>query len=115
MQWGGQQGSPLALQHPLSPSFFFKQVLGAQAGGAAIAGLREGQDGPGLDQTDAQRSSLPTFLSALSDWMSQVNEAPLAEAAVELAKRQERDALHPSPAREKSPCRNFFWKTFSSC
>ncbi|KYO31490.1 cortistatin [Alligator mississippiensis] len=67
------------------------------------------------DRTDAQRSSLPTFLSVLSDWMSQVNEAPLAEAAVELAKRQERDALHPSPAREKSPCRNFFWKTFSSC
>uniref|UniRef100_A0A674KAB8 Somatostatin/Cortistatin C-terminal domain-containing protein n=1 Tax=Terrapene triunguis TaxID=2587831 RepID=A0A674KAB8_9SAUR len=65
--------------------------------------------------TDVKRSTLLTFLSALADWISQMEDASLMEEVVELANRQERSAFHQPRAWEKSPCRNFFWKTFSSC
>ncbi|XP_053864906.1 cortistatin [Malaclemys terrapin pileata] len=65
--------------------------------------------------TDVKRRTLLTFLSALADWISQMEDASLMEEVVELANRQERSAFHQPRAWEKSPCRNFFWKTFSSC
>uniref|UniRef100_A0A8C0IXA3 Somatostatin/Cortistatin C-terminal domain-containing protein n=1 Tax=Chelonoidis abingdonii TaxID=106734 RepID=A0A8C0IXA3_CHEAB len=59
--------------------------------------------------TDAKRSTLLTVLSARAVWISQMEEV------VQLANWQERSAFHQPRAWEKSPCRNFFWKTFSSC
>uniref|UniRef100_A0A8C3S5S1 Somatostatin/Cortistatin C-terminal domain-containing protein n=1 Tax=Chelydra serpentina TaxID=8475 RepID=A0A8C3S5S1_CHESE len=65
--------------------------------------------------TDVKRSTMLTFLSALADRISQTEDASLMEEEVELANWQERSAFHQPQAWEKSPCRNFFWKTFSSC
>uniref|UniRef100_A0A670J145 Somatostatin/Cortistatin C-terminal domain-containing protein n=1 Tax=Podarcis muralis TaxID=64176 RepID=A0A670J145_PODMU len=69
-------------------------------------------------QTDIKRSELLAFLSGLADWVSRTNEAPLSrQEKAGLSSREDR-APHPHPqppAREKAPCKNFFWKTFSSC
>ncbi|XP_060114919.1 cortistatin [Heteronotia binoei] len=65
---------------------------------------------------DMKRSEVLAFLSGLANWASYVNEAPLSrQEKMELRPRQERATLPQPPAREKSPCKNFFWKTFSSC
>ncbi|CAM2104464.1 unnamed protein product [Caretta caretta] len=67
------------------------------------------------ERTEVKRSTLPTFLSALVDWISQMEDTSLTEEEVELANRQERSAIQLPRAWEKSPCRNLFRKTFSSC
>nr|XP_056721391.1 cortistatin [Euleptes europaea] len=65
---------------------------------------------------DIKRSEILAFLSGLADWVSHVNEAPLSrQEKTDLRPRQERATFPQPPVREKAPCKNFFWKTFSSC
>ncbi|XP_053136742.1 cortistatin [Hemicordylus capensis] len=64
---------------------------------------------------DIRRSELLAFLSRLADWPSRPNEAPLSRQKLELSPQQERATLPQPLSREKAPCKNFFWKTFSSC
>ncbi|XP_028596539.2 cortistatin [Podarcis muralis] len=67
-------------------------------------------------QTDIKRSELLAFLSGLADWVSRTNEAPLSrQEKAGLSSREDRTPHPQPPAREKAPCKNFFWKTFSSC
>uniref|UniRef100_A0A8C8S1R2 Somatostatin/Cortistatin C-terminal domain-containing protein n=1 Tax=Pelusios castaneus TaxID=367368 RepID=A0A8C8S1R2_9SAUR len=65
--------------------------------------------------TDVKESTVLTFLSALADWTSQMDNASWMEEEIELDNQQEKAAFPQPQAQEKSPCRNFFWKTFSSC
>lgn len=63
-----------------------------------------------------KKSSLLTFLSWWSAGTSQARAAPfLGGAAREVARRQEGPPPRQAPRPEPVPCKNFFWKTFSSC
>ncbi|XP_055471339.1 cortistatin [Psammomys obesus] len=68
------------------------------------------------DATDADRrgTGLLTFLAWWHEWASQAGSAVGGDAR-EVSKRQEDPPLQQPPRREKKPCKNFFWKTFSSC
>ncbi|ELK10537.1 Cortistatin [Pteropus alecto] len=48
-------------------------------------------------------------------WTSQAHAVPFVGAAREVSKRQEGPPPQQAPRPEKAPCKNFFWKTFSSC
>uniref|UniRef100_A0A8D2LBA4 Centromere protein S n=1 Tax=Varanus komodoensis TaxID=61221 RepID=A0A8D2LBA4_VARKO len=62
------------------------------------------------------RSELLAFLSELAEWASRMNEAPLPRPEkMTPVPREERTPVPQPPTREKVPCKNFFWKTFSSC
>ncbi|EFB21548.1 hypothetical protein PANDA_017261, partial [Ailuropoda melanoleuca] len=64
---------------------------------------------------EMKKNSLLTFLAGWYQWVSQAGAAPFTGgAAKEAAKRQE---VPPSQRslRVKTPCKDFFWKTFSSC
>ncbi|XP_061456561.1 cortistatin [Rhineura floridana] len=66
--------------------------------------------------TDIKKSELLAFLSGLASWASRADETPLTrQEKVVLSPREERAPLPQPPAWEKAPCKNFFWKTFSSC
>ncbi|XP_004411190.1 PREDICTED: centromere protein S [Odobenus rosmarus divergens] len=64
---------------------------------------------------EMKKNSLLTFLAGRYQWASQLGAAPFTGgAAGEVAKRQ--DVPPPQRSlREKAPCKDFFWKTFSSC
>ncbi|XP_066493455.1 cortistatin [Tiliqua scincoides] len=65
---------------------------------------------------DIKRDEQLLFLSRLADWASRMNEAPLSrKVKVEFNPRQAKATFSQPPARDKAPCKNFFWKTFSSC
>nr|XP_012329035.1 cortistatin isoform X1 [Aotus nancymaae] len=68
------------------------------------------------EATEMKKSSLLTFLAWWFEWTSQASAGPLTgEEAREAAKRQEGAPLQQSTRRDRTPCKNFFWKTFSSC
>ncbi|NP_001191856.1 cortistatin precursor [Callithrix jacchus] len=68
------------------------------------------------EATEIKKSSLLTFLAWWIEWTSQASSGPLTgEEAREAAKRREGAPLQPSTRRNRMPCKNFFWKTFSSC
>ncbi|XP_048206169.1 cortistatin [Perognathus longimembris pacificus] len=70
---------------------------------------------------EVKANSLPTFLARWREWAAQGGAAALVGGggdASKVAKRQEDPPLHQPPRREKAEktrCKNFFWKTFSSC
>uniref|UniRef100_A0A8C6QNT8 Cortistatin n=1 Tax=Nannospalax galili TaxID=1026970 RepID=A0A8C6QNT8_NANGA len=88
-------------------------------GTVAIALPLEG--GPtGLDSThdvaEVKRNSLLTFLAWWHEWTSQASAGALIRGdGSEVSKRQEGRPLQKPPRQDKAPCKNFFWKTFSSC
>ncbi|XP_003413524.1 cortistatin [Loxodonta africana] len=91
-------------------------------GATAIATLPLGDSLPGTDSghlqevVEIKKNGLLTFLAWWNEWTSQAGTVPfLGGEARKVAKRQ--DGLPPPQAtrREKAPCKNFFWKTFSSC
>ncbi|XP_070466965.1 centromere protein S isoform X1 [Equus przewalskii] len=65
---------------------------------------------------EIKKNSLLTFLAWWYDeWTSQGSGAPFMGEAREVSRRQEDPPLQRSTPRGKMPCKNFFWKTFSSC
>ncbi|XP_007491649.1 cortistatin [Monodelphis domestica] len=71
---------------------------------------------PPKEMADGRKSDFLTFLSSLYAWTSHGGEVPLVGAEdMEFSKREERALPHHVPPRDKIPCKNFFWKTFSSC
>ncbi|XP_052034135.1 cortistatin [Apodemus sylvaticus] len=60
------------------------------------------------DATEGRRSGLLTFLAWWHEWASQADPG-----TPELSAQQERPPLQQPPHRDKKPCKNFFWKTFS--
>ncbi|XP_045632800.1 cortistatin-like [Ursus americanus] len=81
-----------------------------------LEGGLAGQDSRHLQEVvEMKKNSLLTFLAGWCQWVSRAGAAPFTGgAAGEAAKRQE----VPPPQRSlraKTPCKDFFWKTFSSC
>ncbi|XP_021491860.1 cortistatin isoform X2 [Meriones unguiculatus] len=89
--------------------------------GTAATDLRLESDPSGQDSVDAtdpdrRGTGLLTFLAWWHEWASQASSgAVVGGDAREVSKRQEGPPLQQPPRREKKPCKNFFWKTFSSC
>ncbi|CAK6440584.1 unnamed protein product [Pipistrellus nathusii] len=71
--------------------------------------------GPPQEVAD-MKSGLLTFLAWWSAGTAQARAAPfLGGAAGAVSWRQEGPPPRQAPRPEPVPCRNFFWKTFSSC
>ncbi|XP_017359328.2 cortistatin [Cebus imitator] len=103
---------------PLPPGLLLLLLSGATA--TAALSLDGGPIDPGSEHmqeaTEIKKSSLLTFLAWWFEWTSQASPGPLTgEEAREAAKRQEGAPLQQSTRRDRTPCKNFFWKTFSSC
>ncbi|KAM5270479.1 cortistatin-like [Hipposideros larvatus] len=65
---------------------------------------------------EIKKNGLLTFLAWWYEWTSQTRAAPfLGGAAGEAPKRQEGPPPQQAPRPDRAPCKNFFWKTFSSC
>uniref|UniRef100_A0A8D2AZ07 Cortistatin n=1 Tax=Sciurus vulgaris TaxID=55149 RepID=A0A8D2AZ07_SCIVU len=63
-----------------------------------------------------KKNGLLTFLAWWHEWASRASPGALTGGdASEVFKRQEGPPLQQPPRRDKTPCKNFFWKTFSSC
>ncbi|XP_031235355.1 cortistatin-like [Mastomys coucha] len=73
-----------------------------------------GQDS--VDAAEGRRTGLLTFLAWWHEWASQASSStPVGGGTPELSKRQEKPLPQHPTHRDKKPCKNFFWKTFSSC
>lgn len=69
-----------------------------------------------MQEVAEMKNSLLTFLAWWYAWTSQARAAPfMGGAAREVSRRQEGPPPQQSPRPDKVPCKNFFWKTFSSC
>uniref|UniRef100_A0A2U4AZK3 Cortistatin n=1 Tax=Tursiops truncatus TaxID=9739 RepID=A0A2U4AZK3_TURTR len=63
-----------------------------------------------------KEKQLLTFLAWWYEWASQARAVSfLGGEAREVFKRQEVLPLQQSTCRDETPCKNFYWKTFSSC
>uniref|UniRef100_A0A2K6GYM1 Cortistatin n=1 Tax=Propithecus coquereli TaxID=379532 RepID=A0A2K6GYM1_PROCO len=103
---------------PLPGGLLLLLLLGAMATAALpLEGRPTGQDSGHIQEVaEVKKSNLLTFLAWWYEWTSQASAKPLrgGEAGA-VSKRQEGRPLQQSTRREKTPCKNFFWKTFSSC
>ncbi|XP_037021553.2 cortistatin [Artibeus jamaicensis] len=97
-------------------------LLPPLSGASAALPLGDGLAGhdshSGLQQEAAEikKNSLWTFLARWHEWTSQARAAPsVGREAREASKRQDGPRPQQSPRPDRVPCRNFFWKTFSSC
>ncbi|XP_006145408.2 cortistatin [Tupaia chinensis] len=69
-----------------------------------------------LEVAEIKKSNFLTFLAWWYEWTSQAHGMSLTGGEPrEVSKRQEGLSLPQSTRRDKAPCKNFFWKTFSSC
>ncbi|XP_059547307.1 cortistatin [Myotis daubentonii] len=69
-----------------------------------------------LQEAAEMKNSLLTFLAWRYARTSQARAAPfMGGAAGEVSRRQEGPPPQQSARPDKVPCKNFFWKTFSSC
>ncbi|XP_028749433.2 LOW QUALITY PROTEIN: centromere protein S-like [Peromyscus leucopus] len=69
-----------------------------------------------VEAAEGKRNGLLTFLAWWHGWTSQASSSALLGGdASEVSKWQESPPLQQPPRRDKKPCKNFFWKTFSSC
>ncbi|KAG2459512.1 SMS2 protein, partial [Polypterus senegalus] len=59
-----------------------------------------------------RKDSLLRILSELSDFGPLIKDDSDVRQQSQLG---ERSVFSQSPPRERAPCKNFFWKTFSSC
>ncbi|XP_030768701.1 cortistatin [Rhinopithecus roxellana] len=99
----------------LPPGLLLLLLSGATA--TAALPLEGSPTGPDSEEAAGiRKSSLLTFLAWWFEWTSQASAGPLiGEEAREVARRQEGAPPQQSARRDRTPCKNFFWKTFSSC
>ncbi|XP_053338755.1 somatostatin 6 [Clarias gariepinus] len=64
--------------------------------------------------TKEQTEFMTKFLANLAELNMTMKDLETMDAE-QLSKLSERAAFGLPPPREKSQCKNFFWKTFSSC
>ncbi|XP_038188597.1 cortistatin-like [Arvicola amphibius] len=68
------------------------------------------------EAAEGKRAGLLTFLAWWHGWTSQGSSSALiGEDTSGVSRRQESPLFQQPPRRDKKPCKNFFWKTFSSC
>uniref|UniRef100_A0A8C9BUQ0 Cortistatin n=1 Tax=Phocoena sinus TaxID=42100 RepID=A0A8C9BUQ0_PHOSS len=79
-------------------------------------GLAGRDSGHIQEVAEIKKNSLLTFLAWWYEWASQARAVSfLGGKAREVSKRQEVLPLQQSTCRDETPCKNFYWKTFSSC
>ncbi|XP_012975397.1 cortistatin [Mesocricetus auratus] len=89
-------------------------LWGTSASALPLESGPTGQESVGA--AEGKGNGLLTFLAWWHEWTSQASSsAPIGADASELSQRQESPPLQQPPRRDKKPCKNFFWKTFSSC
>ncbi|KAF5917348.1 cortistatin [Diceros bicornis minor] len=81
-----------------------------------VGGLTGHDSGHIQEMAEIEKNSLLTFLAWLYEWTSQDSAVPfIGGEARGVSRRQEGPPLQQSTPQDKTPCKNFFWKTFSSC
>ncbi|XP_024409983.3 cortistatin [Desmodus rotundus] len=99
----------LLLLLPLSGATAALSLEGGLTGHYSHGGHRQ-------EVAEIKKNSLLTFLARWYEWTSQARAAPsVGGDAREVSKRQDGPPPKQSSRPDKVPCRNFFWKTFSSC
>ncbi|KAM6216903.1 cortistatin-like [Rhynchocyon petersi] len=84
-------------------------------GAAATATLTLGDSFPDPENKRQDKGPL-TFLAWRNEWISQASAVPFGDKEAKVvAKRQDVPPPQQATRQEKAPCKNFFWKTFSSC
>ncbi|XP_006196702.2 cortistatin [Vicugna pacos] len=101
----------------LPPLCLLLLLSGATAALPLEGGLAGRNSGHIQEVAEIKKNSLLTFLAWWYEWTSQASAAPFTGGEVrEVSKREEGlPPLQQSTHRDKTPCKNFFWKTFSSC
>ncbi|KAL1776683.1 centromere S isoform X4 [Sigmodon hispidus] len=92
-------------------------LWGTAATALPLEGGPPGQDSVReREVTEGTRSGLLAFLAWWHEWTLQASPSAVMGADTsKVSKRQESPPLRQPPGRDKKPCKNFFWKTFSSC
>ncbi|KAM6173494.1 cortistatin-like [Erethizon dorsatum] len=91
-------------------------LWGAMATALALEGSPASQDSVHMQEVaEIKKNSLLTFLARWHEWTSHSSTGDLVGDTGEVAKEREGVSLQQSPRRDKTRCKNFFWKTFSSC
>ncbi|XP_062962940.1 cortistatin [Cynocephalus volans] len=91
-------------------------LLGATAALPLEGGPASQDHGHMQEVAEIKKSSLLTSLAWWLEWISQASGRPLIGGeASKMSKQQEGPPLPQSTHQHKMPCKNFFWKTFSSC
>ncbi|XP_021099285.1 centromere protein S isoform X3 [Heterocephalus glaber] len=92
-------------------------LWGATATALALEGGPASQDRVHMQEmAEIKKDSLLTLLTWWDEWTSQASTGDLVGGhSRKVAKRQEGAPLQQPPRRDKTRCKNFFWKTFSSC
>ncbi|PIO36480.1 hypothetical protein AB205_0124490 [Aquarana catesbeiana] len=69
-----------------------------------------------MEIDEVKKNNLVNVLLAILDWASPwADTYTMNNEDPELQYRPQRSMYNPPMAREKSMCKNFFWKTFSTC
>ncbi|XP_036901171.1 cortistatin-like [Sturnira hondurensis] len=118
----GRAGEGCLSARRMPPLCLLLLLLPPLSGATSALPLGDGLTGhdsrSGLRQEAAEikKNSLRTFLARWYEWTSQARAAPhVGGEAREASKRQDGPRPPQPPRPDKVPCRNFFWKTFSSC
>ncbi|XP_008063148.1 cortistatin-like [Carlito syrichta] len=119
-QQQGRREVPAACRMPLPPGLLLLLLSGATAMATTALTLDDGPTGQASERmqeaAEIKQSSLLTFLAWWFEWTSQASAGPLPGGeAREVSKRPEGPPLQQSTRQDRTPCKNFFWKTFSSC
>ncbi|XP_058914166.1 cortistatin [Kogia breviceps] len=89
---------------------------GATAALPLEGGLGGHDSGHMQEVAEIKKNSLLTFLAWWYEWASQARAVSFVGGeAREVSKRQGVLPLQQSTQGDTTPCKNFFWKTFSSC
>ncbi|NP_001191863.1 cortistatin precursor [Oryctolagus cuniculus] len=95
----------------LPPGLLLLLLSGAAATATLALDGGTGQDSqPTQEGAAAEQSGLLTFLARWHAWTAQARGTPSRGDTGAMSRRQQGPPPPPAP-----PCRNFFWKTFSSC
>ncbi|XP_053547464.1 cortistatin [Bombina bombina] len=66
--------------------------------------------------SEMKKNALLTVLATLFDWTSQEEDVSVVtHEEPDQVYRQQRSMYNALPTRDKGGCKNFFWKTFSTC
>nr|KAF6443397.1 cortistatin [Molossus molossus] len=112
---------PSARRRPLPLCLLLLLLLLLLSGAAAAPPPEGGLPGHHSDSghmqevAEIKKNSLLTFLAWWYEWTSQASVPFTGGEAREVSKRQEGPPPQQSTRPDKAPCKNFFWKTFSSC
>ncbi|XP_075046357.1 cortistatin [Mixophyes fleayi] len=69
-----------------------------------------------MEIDEVKKINLVNILSGIFDWTSpESNEPVVSSEEPELPYRPQRSMYNTHAGREKGMCKNFFWKTFSTC